>query len=295
MDLKYLETIRKITETGSFSAAAQSLSYAQSTITFQVRQLESELGVRLFERSGGRMVLTEAGRELMPYINNVLNSVDDLESICMQRTGKKGTLTVAAPESLVTYELQPVLKRFREAAPDVKLHIRCMNCYTIFDELCGRGIDIAIHYDVGKYPEKFETGRLGEFPLVLVGSPELSPGNRDFVTKDQTKPICQIQDDPDALSLKIFNEYLSSRNITLDTDLEVWSIEAVKRSAANGLGVAFLPRFTVEDELRSGSLIELDTALKDPSMPAIYAFRNDRWVSSEMKTFMEILRDAFSK
>jgi DNA-binding transcriptional LysR family regulator len=295
MDIKYLKTVKEITETGSFSKAAESLSYAQSTITFQVRQLESEFGVRLFERVGGRMVLTEAGRELMPFISRVLESVDDLESFRRQRAGKKGILTVAAPESIVTYRLQPVLRKFREAAPDVRLRLRCMNCYAIFDQLCGDGTDIAIHYDVGKYPENFETGKLGKFPLTLVGSPDLPPHARDFVTENQKKRMCHIQNDPDALSLKIFSEYLSSKDIELEPPVEVWSIEAIKRSAASGLGVAFLPRFTVEEELRAGTLSEIETDLADPSMTAMYAYRNDRWVSSEMKTFIQILTEEFPK
>ncbi|MGN0709718.1 MAG: LysR family transcriptional regulator [Anaerovoracaceae bacterium] len=295
MDIKYLKTVKEITETGSFSKAAESLSYAQSTITFQVRQLESEFGVRLFERVGGRMVLTEAGRELMPFISRVLESVDDLEAFRRQRAGKKGILTVAAPESIVTYRLQPVLKKFREAAPDVRLRLRCMNCYAIFDQLCGDGTDIAIHYDVGKYPENFETGKLGKFQLTLVGSPDLPPHARDFVTENQKKHMCHIQNDPDALSLKIFSEYLSSKDIELEPPVEVWSIEAIKRSAASGLGVAFLPRFTVEEELRAGTLSEIETDLADQSMTAMYAYRNDRWVSSEMKTFIQILTEEFPK
>jgi DNA-binding transcriptional LysR family regulator len=293
MDTKYLETVRKINETGSFRGAAEELSYAQSTITFQVRQLESEFGVRLFERSGGRMVLTEGGREIMPYIERVLDSAEALDSFCRRKTGEQDTLTIAAPESLVTYQLQHTLKIFKEKKPDVKLRLRCMNCFAIYNGLLGSGIDIAIHYDVGKYPSSFETSRIASFPLVLVGSPALTEKERDFVTAGQTKKLCQIQDDPDALSLKIFRQYLEDREITLEPDIEVWSIEAVKRSAMSNLGVAFLPRFTVEDELRSGELIELPAEIEDPSMTAVYAVRNDRWRSSCAELFLDILREEF--
>ena len=70
MDLKYLATIKAILETGSFQKAATRLNYTQSTVTFQVRQLEAELRVQLFERVGRRMVLTQAGQEILPYIEN---------------------------------------------------------------------------------------------------------------------------------------------------------------------------------------------------------------------------------
>ena len=88
MELKYLATVRKIIETGSYQKAAAALNYAQSTITFQVRQLEQEFGAQLFERSGGRMVLTQAGNELLPLIDKVLYSVDALHTYCRQRDGQ---------------------------------------------------------------------------------------------------------------------------------------------------------------------------------------------------------------
>ena len=75
MELKYLNTFMTIIEEGSFVKAAEKLGYTQSTITFQIGQLEQEFSVQLFEKIGRRMVLTKAGEQIMPYITEVLNSV----------------------------------------------------------------------------------------------------------------------------------------------------------------------------------------------------------------------------
>ena len=80
MDLKYLRTFHTIVEEGSFSKAAKRLNYTQSTITFQMGQLEQELSVRLFERIGRNMALTKAGEHLVPYVEEVLNSVNRLQN-----------------------------------------------------------------------------------------------------------------------------------------------------------------------------------------------------------------------
>lgn len=293
MELKYLTTVKKIMETGSYQKAAAALNYAQSTITFQIRQLEQEFGVRLFERSGGRMVLTQEGKELLPLIDQVLDSVDSLERYCKRRDGLRGVLTIAAPESLATYQLQTALQAFKKQAPGVKLRLLCMNCFAIFDMLCGSEIDIAIHYDVGAYPQSVAVAPLRRFPLVLVGSPRLSERERDFTTRGQDKPVCVIQNDPDALSLKLFQQYLRDREIRLETDLEVWSIEAVKRSVMSDLGVAFLPRFTVEEELGAGELLELPTGLPNPEMTAICAYQTARWRSPAAELFLRLLLEAF--
>lgn len=294
MELKYLITVKKIIETGSYQRAALALHYAQSTITFQIRQLEQELGAQLFERSGSRMVLTQAGEELIPLIDKVLDSVDMLKNHCKVRDGLHGTLTIALPESLLTYQLQNVLKEFKEKAPRVQMCLKVMNCFAIRDQMRGSDIDIAIHYDVGEYSKSFTTRQLKTFPLALVCSPVLSEDDRDFISPNQHKALCHIQNDRDALSLKIFQQYLGDKAITMETELEVWSMESIKRSVISNLGVAFLPRFTVEEELHTGALIALPTEIAKPEMTAIYVTSKGRWKSPAMELFSQILAERFA-
>ena len=293
MELKYLYTMKKIIETGSYQDAAAALNYAPSTISFQVRELEKELHIQLFEKSGGRMVLTQAGEELLPYVNQVLDSVNNLLSYGTSQDMFRGTLTIALPESLTTYELQPVFKKFKEKAPCVQLSLRVMNCFAIHEQLATSDIDLAIHYDVGRYRGNIETIPLRSYSLVLVGSPELSAAERDFVTSNQNKRLCHIQNDKDALYLKILERYLRKQNITLEKRIEVWSIESIKRSAMSNLGIAYLPRFTVEEELQSGLLIELPTQILRGEMTAICVYDRNKWISPAMELFLQILTEHF--
>lgn len=293
MELKYLYTVKKIIETGSYQEAAAALHYAPSTITFQVRELERELHTRLFEKRAGRMVLTQAGQALLPQIDQVLSSV---QSLLRQGEGQplRGTLTIALPESLSTYELQPVLRDFREQAPQVRLVLRVMNCFAIRRQLGGSEIDLAIHYDVGPYREGICTVPLRSYSLVLVGSPDLTPQQRDFVTPHQHKELCHIRNDADALYLRQFRQYLRERDITLEPSLELWSIESIKRSVMSRLGVACLPRFTVEEELRQGLLAELPTRLPGHELRAICAYERGRWMSPAMDCFLRVLKSHFA-
>ena len=264
MELKYLHTVKKIIETGSYQDAAVLLNYAPSTISFQIKQLEQELQTQLFEKKNGRMVLTQAGRELLPLMNQVLTRVTDLAA-------------------------QPVLKVFKEQAPETKLSLRVMNCFSIREQLLSSEIDLAIHYDVGPYSSSVHTMPLQSYSLVLVGSPTLSWEERDFVTPNQHKCLSHIQNDKDALYLKILNRYLRDKNITLEGLLEVWSIESIKRSVMSGLGVAYLPRFTVEEELRTDQLAALATEIPNGEMTAICVYDRGKWVSPVMKLFLELL------
>lgn len=294
MELKYLHTVKKIIETGSYQDAAILLNYAPSTISFQIKQLEQELQTRLFEKRNGRMVLTQAGREILPLINQVQDSVDRLLSWPEGRDALRGTLTVALPESLLTYELQPVLRAFKERAPEVRLSLRVMNCFAIREQLLSSEIDLAIHYDVGPYSSAVHTMPLQTYSLALVGSPALPLEERDFLTPDQHKRLCHIQNDNNALYLKILDRYLREKRITLEGPLEVWSIESVKRSVMSGLGVAYLPRFTVEEELCAGQLAELMTEVPNGVMTAVCVYDRGKWVSPVMELFLDLLARHFS-
>ena len=113
MELKYFKTIKTILEEGSFQKAAQKLNYTQSTITFHVNQTEKHLQVKLFEKAGRNMKLTQAGRDLIPSIEMLLALSKQMESYYLDTEKKmKGELTVAMPESLLSNKMQPVILKF---------------------------------------------------------------------------------------------------------------------------------------------------------------------------------------
>ncbi|EQB8890639.1 LysR family transcriptional regulator [Listeria monocytogenes] len=86
MDLKNLLTFKTILETGSFQEAARKLNYAQSTVTTQIQQLEQELQVKLFDKIGRKMLLTSAGSDLLPSVNQILETYNTMKTIQIMRS-----------------------------------------------------------------------------------------------------------------------------------------------------------------------------------------------------------------
>ncbi len=293
MELKSLYTVKKILETESYQKAAQALNYAQSTITFQIHQLENELSVKLFEKSGKRMILTQEGRALLPYIDQILQATEAMQHFHDRQEALYGNLRIALPESLATYKMQPVLRAFKTQAPGVKLSLQVMNCYAIYDRLLDGDIDLAIHYDIRPYPGNFEIRNLASYSLAMVASPNLSTSAGDLITPNQRKDLCHIINDRNALYLKILDVYLKQKNIHLEEGIEVWSIEAVKRSVMSNLGIAFLPRFTVEEELQQGRLKELPLDMPEVRMTAVCAWKKNKWKSPAMEYFLKLLEQRF--
>lgn len=293
MELKNLYTIIKILETGSFQNAANALNYAQSTITFQVKQIETELGIKIFEKKQNRMVLTEDGKEILPFIKEVIHSVDMLRSHTLGSNLPTGSLKIALPETLATYKIQPVLKSFKEQAPNVKLCLHVLNCYSIYDQLLNGDIDIAIHYDIKSYPRNIEVIELEKYPLVMVAPACMDDTTADLITPNQHKSICHIQNDQNALYLKILEHYLREKKISLETGIEVWSIEAIKKSVMSNLGIAYLPRFTVKDELEKGIFRECPMDISG-EMTALCAFYPNKKNNPTISLFLELLCKEFN-
>lgn len=291
MDIKYLITFQKVAEVGSYQKAAIALNYTQSTITFQMQTLEKEFGAQLFEKVGRSMQLTTIGQETLYYVNEIINTLQKI-NILHDASLKtyRGTLQVALPESILTYKIQPVFETFRKQAPHVKLSFQALNCYTIQEKLLKNQIDIAIHYDIGQYPPTIHTQPLANFPLSLIASPKLSQNETDFKTKHQKKALSLLINDNDALFLKIFKKYLNKQDITLESEHDLWSIEAIKRSVASNMGISFLPTFTVEQELAHKQLVELPMK-ETQTMTLLYAYNSSKWCSPTMQLFIDLLNE----
>lgn len=289
MDIKYLNTFRTIVEEGSFSKAADRLNYTQSTITFQIGQLEQELNTRLFEKIGRRMVLTKAGEQLIPYVNNVLDSVNKMKSFEQDLAECRGDLHIGVGESLLCFLIPPIIKEFHRQAPNARLFIRSMNCYEIRDELLNGTLDLGVFYeDVGGFGSMLRTYSLGNFETALVASPQIKQNFPDFITPDRQIPLPFIINEPNCIFRQIFEEYLRSHSIVLDHTIELWSIPTIKNMVQSDVGISYLPRFTVHEELEQGTLTEIATAIESPQISAVCAHHKNKWISPLMQLFIDL-------
>lgn len=289
MEIKYLHTFKTILEAGSFQKAAERLNYAQSTITMQIQSLEQELSVKLFEKIGRQMKLTQAGKELIPYIDHVIEAVQQMEYYGKGRQELTGTLKIAIPETLLAYQMPQVLTQFRKIAPNVILSMQSLNCYDIRTQVMNGTVDLGIHYNIGGYGNTLVAEKLQKYEFVLVGSNKCNEAEYDFITENQRKGVCLLADQSSCY-YKNFCEYLRSKNILLESEVNLFSTEAVKRLVRENLGIAYLPRFTVEEELRNHVLQEIPTAIEDRWLETVCTYHKNKWVTPAMDLFVQLLR-----
>lgn len=295
MNTKYLTTLKAILETGSFQKAALKLNYTQSTVTFQIQQLEQDLSVKLFERVGRKMELTYAGREILPLIENIVQSEYDIKNYGKSLEELTGTLTVGMPDELFCSKMQPILQEFIRQAPNVHLIIKPLDCYAIKDEVINGGVDLGIHCDIGGYPDTVHTEILTKYKVCLAASPSFQPSQLDFITPHQRKDISLIVSDPHSVHQKRFYKYLEEKEIILRGSLELWSIGAAKTGVMSNLGISYFPIFTIEDELKEGLLVPIQTEMDEQDVTVIVSYHTNKFISQPMDLFIQLLKSNLSK
>ena len=126
-----------------------------------------------------------------------------------------------------------------------------------------------------------------------MASPDLSPELRDFITPGQEKDISFVINEPRSIWRERMEQYLRARNIALRATIELWSIEAIKKSVTANLGISFLPRFAVEGELCEGTLVELPVSVAQDKIAVICVRHRNRQCSAAMTLFEELLSSAW--
>lgn len=290
MNIKSLVTFKTILEVGSFQKAADKLGYTQSTVTFQIKQLEEELALKLFEKIGRRMELTQAGKDIMPYIDMILQGAEQISNYGKSLSEISGSLKLAIPDSILIYNMQPFMQAFIHEAPNVQLIVNSIQSGEINPSIADGTADIGINCEKDSYPESVVHKKLGKYKAVLVASPFANNNLLDFITPHQRKPISLICNEPDGYYQLDMDKYLSEKDILLNPPMKVQSIEAVKRCVMNNLGIAVVPTYSIGEELKNGSLIPIKTELDEKEYNSFYIYHKNKWISPQMELALNLLK-----
>ena len=255
MELRLLVAFEKVADVLSFTRAAADLGYAQSSVTGQIRSLETSLGVELFERLGSRIRLTEAGERLLPYARRMTELAEEARTAVATAAEPTGTIAVGTMESLTSYRLPPLLEYFHHRYPKVRLTLRPTLGDATRQALRQGTYDVGFLMEPGTEHEGLESEVLAPEPLVLVAGPGHPLARRTGLTSADLAAAHLVGTEPGCPYRDLFEEELRE---WAPPFMEFGTIEATKRGVTSGLGVALLPRVTVAEELASGTLVALD-------------------------------------
>ena len=257
--LRQMKVFESVARNLSYTRAAAELFLSQPAVSMQVRQLERQLGVSLFERLGKRVHLTEAGREVYQYSRSVAQQLDEMETLLADLKGlNSGRLRISVA-STANYFVPNLLATFHKRYPGVTVSLDVTNRETLIGQLSDNTVDLVI---MGQPPASLDVDAQAfmENPLVVVAPPGHS------LARGKSVPLKRLQEEtflvrePGSGTRIAMERFFSERGIRLKTGMEVGSNEAIKQSVQAGLGLGLLSRATIEQELTLKRLIILQVA-----------------------------------
>ena len=295
MESKHLFTFLVVVEAGSFTRAAQKLDYAQSSITAQIQSLEAELGQPLFDRIGKKIILTDAGRRLLPYAQEISRMHALAQDALRSESELSGVLRIGAPESLAAFRLPGIIKEFRGRHPQVRITLKPGACWELTEFIRAGELDLAFLLQ----PET-EYKDLHCETLIHEAMTMVAPLDHPLIHASEVVPLdlkseTILHTETGCTYRTLFERYLNSHGVFPDPNLEFWSIEAIKQCVMSGLGISFLPLITVRTELAEGKLARLNWNDEAQRVATQIAYHNKKWMSPVLIEFLKIVQSHAAK
>jgi DNA-binding transcriptional LysR family regulator len=293
MELRQLVTFQTVATTLSFTRAAAMLNYAQSSVTAQIQALEEELGVPLFDRLGKRVVLTDAGHQLLRYADKLLNLADEARGVVSGGEVTGGTLRVSALETLCTYRLPAVLRQFRDQFPHIRLTVRPLPSLETVRKVSEGAVDVSFVMAESVVAVGANVEVLTAEPVQVVAAPGHPLASLPRVTGADLAPETFLLTDASCQYRGMFERSMAAEGVYLSEIIEFGSVEAIKQCVMVGMGIAVLPAVTVANEVTRGQLVVLETG----SPLQIYTqmvWNKDKWLSPALSAFLDLCRAELS-
>lgn len=287
MEFRHLLTFKKIVELQSFTKAADNLGYSQPTVTSHIQALEEHLGVKLFDRIGRKIVLTNAGNQLIQYVSQIVDIYTQIEDMAKEQDVTRGKIKIGAPETLTVYRLEPILREYRQNFPQVDIVLINDANTPMYEKLRSGEIDMAFQITADYEYQDYVAIHLAYEAFVLVANKDCRINGLES-NPDQLANECIIYNAKDCIYRTVFEDYLKSKYIVPRNSIELWSIEAIKQGVMNGLGISVLPLITVKKDIEEGRLKVLDLHLQSDSVSTQLIYHKNKWLSNPMRAWIEI-------
>jgi DNA-binding transcriptional LysR family regulator len=295
LNLRWLQTFATVADLLNFTRAAESLGYAQSSVTGQIHALEDAVGEPLFERLGKRVALTESGRRLRPYATQILSLAREAVDATQAAETAGGELRIGAAESLCAFRLPAVFRQFRVRCPRVQTNLQAGGCSELREALRRGTLDFALFLDEPHDEPDLVMRPLVQEPISLVAYPWHPLASAAAVLPEHLAGEPLIHTEAQSPYRIQFDVELAAVGVKPGSVMEFNSIEAIKQCVMAGIGLAVLPYITCTAEFERGSLVQLPWQGPDIKVATVLGYHRDKWVSPAMAVFLEILQHTWVK
>ena len=288
MELYSLQVFLAIAAEKSFSRAAEKLLRTQPAVSLALQRLEQELGEKLIDRSGRELILTDAGRAVLEYARRFQSLEQEMgNSLAELRDNSAGRLEIGANESTALYLLRDI-ERYRELYPKIKVQIRRSLSSKIPGELLDGNLELGvISYDPAD--ERLQSKTLYTDALALVVSPKHRLARRKTVSIVELSAETFIAHNVVSPYREVVLKEFRAHKAPLRMEIEMPTIETIRKLVQSNLGVAFLPRMCVEQEIEQKLLCEVRVKEIHVERKIRLVYPTRRALSHAARAFLEVV------
>lgn len=290
MELRNLITFINVAELGSFTKAAEQLGYSQSTVSFQIKQLEDEIGCLLFERINHTTTLTERGRELVTYAHKIRALTEDFKERLTKEEDCIGQIHIVTPDSVCEEMLYSHYIDFHEKYPNISIKFTTADTSVMFDMLDHNEADAIITLDSHTYRKDYVIAKEQLLSMHFVANSKSSYARRKKLK------IADIINEPFILTehgqgyRRVFDKELAKKSLEISPILEIGRTDIITHILAQSNMISYLPDFVTKDLIKSGELCYLDVSDISIDIWKQLIYHKNKWISKALGTFIEYIK-----
>ena len=291
MELRNLITFSHVAELGSFTKAAEQLGYSQSTISFQIKQLEEELGCLLFERINHTIMLTERGHELVEYAHKVRTLTDEFKDNLEEEKRCSGHIHIVTPDSVCDDMINNRYIDFHNKYPDISIKFTNADTAVMFDMLDHNEADLIITLDAHSYRKDYVIAKEKSLSMHFVASAASKYAKMKRIS------IKDIINEPFILTeygqgyRKVLDKELARLSLEIHPILEIGRTDIITSVIAEGDMISYLPDFVTKEMVDEGKLCYLDVCDINIEIWKQLIYHKNKWMSKALGAFIEYIKE----
>lgn len=291
MEIKNLITFKTIAEQKSFSNAARVLGYSQPTVTFQIKQLEDELDVPLFDRIGNKIRLTESGNTLLDYTFRIISLVEEAKCSIGSDCLPSGILRISGISSICSGLLPQLIKKYNSGFPDVAISASTATTPEVLDMVNNGRADLGLYMDFALPSQDTYIMFSIENPLYFICSKTNELHQKNSLSIKDLKGIPIIATEPDCCYRNILMNLFAKHDIEPSILFESENTEVIKRFVQSDIGIALLPEIAVHEELKNETLCKIKISDAIPTAFIIAIHNKNQSVTPAVREFFTTIQN----
>ena len=295
VDIRGLEVFLSVAKHLNYTRAGEELNLSQPSVSIRIKQLENELGMKLFEQLGKKVALTDAGLLLVSHARRVIAAIQDAKQALEELQGlERGSLRIGASTTPGMYLIPQIIARFKERYPKIEVHLGIKDTKQVEEGVIRNEFDFGF---VGGHlvGDAVEVLAWVTDQLALVVGPKHPLAKKKSIKAEDLRKEKFILRELGSATRSTIASHLQKSSLAVQTVMEMENPESVKKAVQSGLGIAFISKFAVEIELRAKTLVAVRIHGLDIRRELKIVHRKDKHLSRAAQTFISMAQITSSK